>query len=296
MENCQVTRKLIMMVTAARNKKEPLHHILLCGQPEMGKVTLSRLIASEVGVDCKVLSGDKIENGGDFAAILTNIRAGDFLIIEQIEAMRKPLLEALIQAAEDFNIEIITGKGPARRPITLNIPHFTVVGTTSKPSQVDKRISGLFFIFNFAPYTIDEIKMVIRQATERQKITISEEVTDFLAEHCDKCPGEALRALKKVRDYATAYSDGVLNSKIAREVLTEFSINGNPPIFERLSIPDDVKMFVWQRDGGRCVKCGSQENLEYDHIIPVSKGGSNSARNIQLLCENCNRSKGGNIS
>lgn len=102
--------------------------------------------------------------------------------------------------------------------------------------------------------------------------------------------------LKKVYKYAIAYTEGRITQEVAKNALELFGPINNPTVFSRQSISDDVKMFVWQRDEGRCVKCGGQENLEYDHIIPISKGGSNTARNIQILCEKCNRSKGANIT
>jgi hypothetical protein len=121
------------------------------------------------------------------------------------------------------------------------------------------------------------------------------EATNLLAEQSNGCPGEALLVLKKVHEYAIAYADGQITSTIARDALAVFSSKNKSILLERQPISDDIKVFVWQRDGGRCAKCGSQEKLEYDHIIPISKGGSNTARNIQLLCEKCNRSKSANI-
>jgi 5-methylcytosine-specific restriction endonuclease McrA len=132
-------------------------------------------------------------------------------------------------------------------------------------------------------------------SAKQQGITVDIEAVTLLAERCEGCPGEALALLRKVQDYAIARATGRITPAVARDALTIFGRRSSSPR-ERQPIPDDVKMSVWQRDGGRCVKCGSQENLEFDHIIPVSKGGSNTARNLQLLCEKCNRAKGGNLA
>jgi len=290
-----IKNSLMTLVVASRKKQEALHHILLCGQSGMGKVTLAKIVANEMGVNYKIVSGKAIEKVGDFAAILTNLRAGDFLIIEQIETMRKQILDVLVSAMVDFILDITIGKGTSARNIKLKLPHFTVVGISSRPSQIEERISNPMFVFNFTPYDKVEIGKIILWSTVQQKIVIDEGAWILLTDQSRGNPGESILALKKVHEYAIAYGEGQITSTIAKNALVMFGSNNNSPIFKREPIPDDVKMFVWQRDGGRCAKCGSQEKLEYDHIIPVSKGGSNTARNIQLLCENCNRSKSANI-
>jgi Holliday junction resolvasome RuvABC ATP-dependent DNA helicase subunit len=291
-----IKQSLMTLVVAGRKKGETLHHILLCGQPGMGKVTLAKIVASEMGVNFKFISGNAIEKVGDFAAVLTNLRAGDFLIIEQIETLRKQILDVLVSAMTDFSLEIVIGKGSSARNIKLKLPHFTVVGTSSKLSQANKQLGNLMFSFNFNPYPKHEIGRIISLSARQQGIIIEDKASDLLADQSHGNLSEALLALKKVKEYAIAYSDGQITESIAKKTLAMFgSNNSNSPVFKRESIPDEVKIFVWQRDGGRCAKCGSQEKLEYDHIIPVSKGGSNTARNIQLLCESCNRLKSANI-
>jgi len=292
-----IKRSLMTLLVAARKKQEALHHILLCGQSGMGKVTLAKIIANEMGVNHKIISGKEIEKVGEFAAIVTNLRTGDFLIIEQIETMRKQILDVLVSVMADFNLDIVIGKGASARNVNLKLPRFTVVGTSSKLMQIDERISNLMFSFNFTPYDNVEVSKIIILSAIQQKIVMDEGACNLLADQSHGNPNEALHALKKVYEYAIAYSDGVITSTVAKDALVMFgSSNNTSPVYKREPIPDEVKMFVWQRDGGRCAKCGGQEKLEYDHIIPISKGGSNTARNIQLLCENCNRSKSANIA
>lgn len=283
------------LVAAARKKGEPLHHLLLCGQLGMGKVTLAKIIAAEMGVNTKITSGKTIEKLENFENCLYNLHAGDFLIIEQIKSMRKLVLNVLVPAMANFMFDFIVGKGPSARNIKIKLPRFTVVGTTSKPSQIDERLKSLMFAFNFTPYDKFEVGKIISLFATQQEINIGMEATNLLAEQSNGCPGEALLVLKKVHEYAIAYADGQITSTIARDALAVFSSKNKSILLERQPISDDIKVFVWQRDGGRCAKCGSQEKLEYDHIIPISKGGSNTARNIQLLCEKCNRSKSANI-
>ena len=152
------------------------------------------------------------------------------------------------------------------------------------------------FVFNFVPYDLDQIQKLVSLYTSNNKIDLSSEVVQILAEFSKGILSEAIRSLDKAQKYAEYFNDGKINSEIAAKAVEGLGLTSNSSNYERQSIPDDVKIFVWQRDEGRCVKCGSQENLEYDHIIPVSKGGSNTARNIQILCEKCNRSKGSNLA
>ena len=287
---------LIALIAAVQQKGEPLHHLLLCGQPGMGKTTLAQSIADEIRCPIRIVSGKAVPKAGDLAAILTSLRQGELLLIQQIESMRKPLVEVLVPAIADLTLDIIIGKGPSVRSIRLRLPHFTLIGTTSKPSQVDERLNSLMFAFDLAAYDVHEISQIIPSLAKQQGITIDSEAADLLAEYCNGCPGEASVLLKKAHEYAVAYAAGHITPAIVRDALAVFGPKSSSPSRERQPIPNDVRVFVWQRDGGRCVKCGSQENLEYDHIIPVSKGGSNTARNIQLLCEKCNRSKSVNIA
>jgi Holliday junction DNA helicase RuvB len=261
----------------------------------MGKLTLAKIIASEIGVEFKIVSVKTLKKFEDIARILANLSEGSFLIIEQIEEIRKPLLEVIIKALSDSLMDIVIDSGPSARSVQIKLPNFTLISTTTKPSQIDKRLYNLMFAFNFNPYNKDEILKIIFLSAIHQEINVDREAADLLAEQCNRCPGEVPLILKKVHRYAIAYADGTITSATASDAIAMFAPNNNAPIFVRQPIPDDVKMFVWQRDKGFCTKCGSNENLEYDHIIPVSKGGSSTARNIQLLCEKCNRSKNSNI-
>jgi len=290
-----IKKSLITLMVAAQQEGEPLHHLLLCGQLGMGKATLAKAIADELGCPIRIVSSKAVRRAGDFAAILTNLRQGELLLVQQIESMRKPVVEVLVPAVADLAFDIIIGKGSGARSIRLKLPHFTLVGSTSKLSRVDEHLRSLMFLFEFTAYDVHEIGEIILSLAKQQSIAIDFEAANLMTGYCNGYPGEASLLLKRVHKYAIAFGSGHITPAIARDALVVFGPNDRSPARKRRPIPGDVKIFVWRRDGGRCVKCGSQEKLEYDHIIPLSKGGSNTARNIQLLCEKCNRSKGANI-
>ncbi len=296
-----IKHQLQILIYAALQKGEPLPHILLCGQPGMGKATFAKALANEMGMPIRMTAGPAIERPGDLAAILTSLRAGEVLFIDEVHRLGRAVGDVLYPAVEDLALDIIIGKGPSARSLRLRLPHFTVVGITYKPSQVDQRLRRLMLMCDFVPYRVHEIRKIILLLAAQQGIVIGSEAADLLAEHCEGCPGNASSLLKRAYDYAMVSANGHLTPEVAEGALAVFGKSPPTPAdqADRLRagqpIPDDVKLFVWQRDGGRCVKCGSQEKLEFDHIIPISKGGGNTARNLQLLCEKCNRVKGGNL-
>jgi len=261
----------------------------------MGKATLATALAYEMGVSEKVIPAGMIRRVRDWVVILTDLREGQLLTIEQIELVKGEALEILLGAMADFTLEFWVGKGSSARCIRLRLPKFTVVGTASDVLRVDERVCSLMFVLNFAPYDLAEIAQIVSMLAVRGGISIDSEAAKILAEFSDGNPGQASLLLKKVHKYAVWFGDGRITAAVAQSALAKFGPGKRSSEVRRQSIPDEVKMLVWQRDGGRCVKCGSREDLEFDHIIPLSKGGSNTARNIQLLCAKCNRSKGANI-
>lgn len=300
-----IKQSLIALIVVARNANVALDHLLLCGPPGMGKATLARSVADEMGVGFRTVVGGTAPKASDLAATLTNLRGGDVLLIDEIQRMPRMVAEMLYPAMEDFALDIVIGKGPGARSIRLKLPHLTIVGTTSRPPQVDPRLRHSMMVYEFSPYDIHQIGQIILSQAAQQDIAISSDAAALLAKSSGGIPGTASILLKRVHTHAIAFSDGQITSSVVEESLASYGFGTGSPIPDaaqngshkgRPPIPDDVKMFVWQRDGGSCVKCGSQENLEFDHVIPLSKGGSNTARNLQLLCERCNRSKGAAIA
>ncbi len=292
----KIKESLAGLIATAHKRGEALDHILLSGPLGYGKSTLAHIAAKEMDVNIKVISGPVIDRVGDLAAILTNLRAGDVLFIDEIHRLGRAVAEVFYLAMEDFALDIVIGKGPSARSIRLKLPHFTIIGATTRLAQVDERLTGLMLVYDFAPYNVDDLGKIILFLAKQQGITIDPQAAEIMADGSNGNPGRAATLLKKVHKIAVTYADGNITPMIAKGSLSVFGIVASLPIRDRQPIPDDVKIYVWQRDNGHCVICGSQENLEYDHIIPVSKGGSNTERNIQLLCEKHNRSKGGNIA
>lgn len=291
----KIKDSLAVLIATARKRGEALDHILLSGSLGYGKSTLAHIVANEMGVNIKVSSGPAIVRAVDLAAILTNLRAGDVLFIDEIHRLSRAVVEVLYPAMEDFALDIVIGKGPSARQIRLKLPRFTVIGATTRLTQVVERLTGLMLVYDFVPYDVDDLGRIIASLAKQQGITIDSQAAKVVADGSNGNPSRAATLLKKVYKIAAAHADGHITTEIAKASLSVFGSVDSLPIRDRQPIPDDVKIYVWQRDNGRCAICGSQENLEYDHIIPVSKGGSNTERNIQLLCEKHNRSKGANL-
>ena len=171
--------------------------------------------------------------------------------------MRRQVLEVLVPAMADFSLDIVIGKGLSARDIRLKLPPFTVLGTTTNAMQMDKRLCSLMFMFSFSPYDTVEVGKIISSAAIQQGIDIESAAVSLLAEQSNGRPGEALLALRKAHKYAIAFTDGRITSTVAIDALAEFGSKSYSPGPERQLIPDDVKIFVWQRDGGQCVKCGA---------------------------------------
>ena len=294
----RVREILWILISAARQRGEALDHLLFVGSSGLGKATFANIVTNEMGVNIKVTTGSAIVNESGLAGILTNLRAGDVLFIDEINRLSRALEKMLYSAMEDFALDIIIGKGPSARSIRLKLPHFTVIGTTTKLSQVNEQLIAQVHVCDFIPYDVNDISKMIRSIAAQQRIPMDESAVNIIAEQSNGNLSQISNLIDKVRKYSEVRADGTITAKVAKDAIKAFGLNLSAPLGERerQPIPDSVKMFVWRRDNGRCVICGSQEKLEYDHIIPVSMGGSNTERNIQLLCEKHNRSKGANLA
>jgi len=291
----KIKDSLAVLIANARKCEGTLDHILLCGPLGYGKSTLAHVMAKEMGVNIKITAGPVLERQRDLHIILTCLREGDVLFIDEVHRLGRAVEEVLYPAMEDFAFEFVVGKGSGARSIRLKLPRFTVIGAATRVAQVNDRLRSQMLVYDFTPYDVDDLARIIVFLAKQQGISIDTQAAKIVADGSHGSPGRAATLLMKVHKIAVTNADGHITPQIAKDSLSVFGSVEPLPVRDRLPIPDDAKLFVWQRDNGRCVICGSQEKLEYDHIIPISKGGSNTARNIQLLCEKHNRSKGANL-
>ena len=296
-----ILNDLLPRIEIARRRARPLEHLLLCGPQEMGKVTLAQNIARIMGVNTRVARGDTIGRTGDLVAMIANLKDQDILLIEDIDLLGRAIVEVLIDALDDYHLEFVVGKGSSVRNLQLTLPHFTLVGTTSNPSSVDRKLYRRFVIaYEFSPYKFIEIEhIVVYVCRNIFKVPLEFEALRLLASQCNGRASDAISLIKKIFTYGDVTANEGLTLSAVQDGLSKYGRTLSPEYLpvasNRERIPEEVRIAVWRRDGGKCARCGSRERLEYNHIVPVSKGGSNTARNIELLCESCNRKKSNNI-
>ena len=211
---------LRIYIEAAKQRHETLDHVLLYGPPGLGKTTLSNIIAAEMGVNIRVTSGPAIEKQGDLAALLTNLNEGDVLFIDEIHRLSKSVEEILYPAMEDYALDIIIGKGPAARSIRIDLPHFTLIGATTRAGQLSTPLRDRFgVVLRLELYTPEELATIVRRSAGILDMAISDDGAYEIASRSRGTPRIANRLLKRVRDYAQIKGNGNIDSNIANYAL-----------------------------------------------------------------------------
>lgn len=222
----QVKDNLSIFIKAAAARHEALDHVLLFGPPGLGKTTLANIIANELNVNIRVTSGPAIERQGDLAAILTNLGDNDVLFIDEIHRLSKTVEEILYSAMEDFALDIIIGKGPAARSVRLDLPHFTLVGATTRLGAIAAPLRDRFGVqccLEF--YKPEELQFIITRAAEILNVKIDKEGALEIARRSRGTPRIANRLLKRVRDFAQVLGVEVIDRQLADEALAKLEVD-----------------------------------------------------------------------
>ena len=222
----KVKQNLRVFIEAARQRGEPLDHVLLYGPPELGKTTLAGIIANEMGTRLKITSGPAIEKPGEIAAVLNGLSDGDVLFIDEIHRLNRQVEEVLYPAMEDFAIDIMIGKGASAKSIRLDLPHFTLVGATTRAGMLTAPLRDRFGVMNRLEfYTDEELTVILRRSAELLGVHIDQEGAMEIGKRSRGTPRLANRLLKRVRDFAQVRYDGTITLPVAKAALDLLEID-----------------------------------------------------------------------
>ena len=222
----KVKENMKIYIEAAKKRNEPLDHILLYGPPGLGKNTLASIISNEMNTNIRITSGPAIEKPGDLAALLTNLSPNDVLFIDEIHRLNRSVEEILYPALEDYNLDIIIGKGPSARSIRLDLPKFTLIGATTRAGSLTTPLRDRFgIVHRLELYDVKDLDEIVRRSAKILEVNIDKEGSLEIAKRSRGTPRIANRLLKRVRDYAAVLGDGNITKEIAKIALEKLEID-----------------------------------------------------------------------